>query len=99
MLVTDAGSFTVQVFSVGGHNYALAPFNADFAASTHTTLNIGAVTSISPIQDGLQPEAANTCTAPAFSIESFGSQVRSTHIGTLHLLDTDLVRGNGATEA
>ena len=57
LLVTDAGSFTVLVFSVGGNSYALAPFNTNFAAITHTTapatLNIGAVTGISPIQYGL----------------------------------------------
>ena len=101
LLVTDAGSFTVLVFSVGGNSYALAPFNTNFAGITRTTapavLNIGAVNGISPIQYGLQPEDANTYSAQSFSIESFGSQIFSSGVSTVDLLDTDLVRGNGAT--
>ncbi len=103
LLVTEAGSFTVLVFSVGGNSYALAPFNTNFAASTHTsasaTLNIGAVDQISPIQYGLQPEDANTYAAQVFSTQAFGSQVLSAGVSTVHLLDTDLVRGNAATPA
>ena len=103
LLVTDAGSFTVLVFSVGGNSYALAPFNTNFAAITHTTapatLNIGAVTGISPIQYGLQPEDSNTYTNQVFTTSSFGSQPPTTGLSTVHLLDTDLVRGNGATAA
>ena len=102
-LVTDAGSVTVLVFSVGANNYALAPFNINIPANAHTTapasLNVGPGTSISPIQYGLQPKDANTCSATIFPTESFGSQVLSSGIGTINLLDTDLVRGNGATLA
>ena len=100
LLVTEAGSFTGLVFSVGGNSYALAPFNTNFAASTNTiapaTLNISSVDAIQPIQYGLQPEDANTYTGHDFSTESFGGQLISSGTGTVHLLDTDLVRGNAA---
>jgi len=82
-------------------SYALAASTIGFPASTQTTtvstLNTTAVTGISPLNYGLQPEDANTYSATVFAIESFGTQMLSAGVGTLNLFDTDLVRGNEAT--
>ncbi len=101
LLTTDAGSFAVLVFSVGGNSYALTASNTGFPAATQTTaasvLNTFSVGAISPVFYGLQPEDANSYSAQTFSTQSYGSNLLSTRVGTLNLFDTDLVRGNAAT--
>lgn len=101
--VTNGGTFTVLVFTVGNTTYAIAEPGANFDTSTRltaaSTVNTPSVPVVNPISYGLLPEAHNTYTSHAFSTQDYGGPAGAlpdfSEITTVTLYDNDLIRGNG----
>lgn len=101
--VTNGGTFTALVFTVGNVTYALAEPGTNFDAATRLTapsvVNTPSVPIVNPVSYGLLPEGQNTYTAQAFNAQDFGGPAGGlpdfSQIVTQTLFDNDLIRGNG----
>jgi hypothetical protein len=98
-LRTDAGTFTVLVFSAGGNSYALPQYNQPITTVTRTvapsTLNAGAASSIVTYWNGLLPAGATVRHGSAFSQVTEAGTVTSAAVADYVLYDADAIRGSG----
>lgn len=98
-LRTDAGTFTVLVFSAGGNSYALPQYNQPITTVTRTvapsTLNTSAASSIVTYWNGLLPAGATVRHGSAFSQVTEVGTVTSTAVADYVLYDADAIRGSG----
>ncbi len=95
-LATDAGTFTVLVFSAGGNSYAIPRRGQEISAVTATTasskLNAGAVSSIVTLDYGFLPVGAPARNGQAAVVNGEGATAATRAAVTVY--DVDDVRAN-----
>ncbi len=102
-IVTNAGTFTVLAFSVGGDTYLLPRTGVNTAAITSLTQPavLNSVTSTIPAAAdyGFIPENANTFTGQAFTLTKGGfGDVGTGAVTSGNIYDADRIRGNSDSD-